>query len=270
MVEKFCKARRKVVPFAFQGVYLMAAPFAKKLYASKAWKQCRDAYKAYKHGICERCGAPGDEVHHKTYLTPANVNDPEIVFGWNNLELLCRSCHIEEHEKHKNLKQGRPAREADIRIMFDDNGQPIPRGQVKVVWGCPASGKSTYVRQHMQHMDIVVDLDNILHCFTGLTNKVDSQGDISDYLPAMLLIRSAVYKAVKEGLPGVRTAWIVAGLPKKSDRQQMSMTFADATFIFIENTLEKCLSNMEGDDKRTNKERQRRIINDWFRNYEPD
>lgn len=248
----------------------MAAPFAKKLYASKAWKQCRDAYKAYKHGICERCGAPGDEVHHKTYLTPANVNDPEIVFGWNNLELLCRSCHIEEHEKHKNLKQGRPAREADIRIMFDDNGQPIPRGQVKVVWGCPASGKSTYVRQHMQHMDIVVDLDNILHCFTGLTNKVDSQGDITDYLPAMLLIRSAVYKAVKEGLPGVRTAWIVAGLPKKSDRQQMSMTFADATFIFIENTLEKCLSNMEGDDKRTNKERQRRIINDWFRNYEPD
>lgn len=254
----------------FRGVYLVAAPFAKKLYASKAWKQCRDAYKAYKHGICERCGAPGDEVHHKTYLTPANVNDPEIVFGWKNLELLCRSCHIEEHEKHKNLKHGRPAREADIRIMFDDNGQPIPRGQVKVVWGCPASGKSTYVRQHMQHMDIVVDLDNILHCFTGLTNKVDSQGDISDYLPAMLLIRSAVYKAVKEGLPGVRTAWIVAGLPKKSDRQQMSMTFADATFIFIENTLEKCLSNMEDDDKRTNKERQRRIINDWFRNYEPD
>lgn len=254
----------------FMGVYLVAAPFAKKLYASKAWKQCRDAYKAYKHGICERCGAPGDEVHHKTYLTPANVNDPEIVFGWKNLELLCRSCHIEEHEKHKNLKQGRPAREADIRIMFDDNGQPIPRGQVKVVWGCPASGKSTYVREHMQHMDIVIDLDNILRCFTGLTNKVDSQGDIIDYLPAMLLIRSAVYKAVKEGLPGVRTAWIVAGLPKKSDRQQMSMTFADATFIFIENTLEKCLSNMEGDDKRTNKERQRRIINDWFRNYEPD
>lgn len=254
----------------FMGVYLVAAPFAKKLYASKAWKQCRDAYKAYKHGICERCGAPGDEVHHKTYLTPANVNDPEIVFGWKNLELLCRSCHIEEHEKHKNLKQGRPAREADVRIMFDDNGQPIPRGQVKVVWGCPASGKSTYVREHMQHMDIVIDLDNILRCFTGLTNKVDSQGDITDYLPAMLLIRSAVYKAVKEGLPGVRTAWIVAGLPKKSDRQQMSMTFADATFIFIENTLEKCLSNMEGDDKRTNKERQRRIINDWFRNYEPD
>lgn len=248
----------------------MAAPFAKKLYASKAWKQCRDAYKAYRHGICERCGAPGDEVHHKTYLTPANINDPEIVFGWNNLELLCRSCHIEEHEKHKTLKHGRPAREADLRIMFDDNGQPIPRGQVCIVWGSPAAGKTTYARQHMQHMDIIVDLDEILKCFTGLTNKVDSQSDIADYLPAMLLIRQAVYKAVKDGLPGIRTTWIVAGLPRRSDRQQMSMAFPSASFVFVESTLEKSLSNMEHDDKRTNKERQRRIITEWFRNYEPD
>jgi hypothetical protein len=248
----------------------VAAPFAKKLYASKAWKQCRDAYAAYRHGICERCGAPGDEVHHKTYLTPANVNDPEIAFGWNNLELLCRSCHIEEHDKHKTLNHGRPAREADLRIMFDADGQPIPRGQVRVVWGCPASGKTTYVHEHMKHMDIVVDLDAIMYCFTGLTNKADDQSDISDYLPAMLLIRSAVYKAVKDGLPGVRTAWVVAGLPKKSDLQQMSMTFPDADFVFTESTFEKCVANMEADDMRTNKERQRRIITEWFRNYEAD
>ena len=254
----------------FMGVYLVAAPFAKKLYASKAWKQCRDAYKAYKHGICERCGAPGDEVHHKTYLTPANVNDPEIVFGWKNLELLCRSCHIEEHEKHKNLKQGRPAREADLCIMFDEDGQPVPRGQVCVVWGCPASGKSTYVREHMKHMDVIIDLDEILKCFTGLTNKVDNQTDIADYLPAMLTIRAAIYTAIKNGLPGVRTAWIVAGLPKKSDRQQLQMTFPNATFVFKESSLENCLYNMEHDDNRTNKERQRRIITEWFRNFEPD
>ena len=178
-------------------------------------------------------------------------------------------CFFVNHEKHKNLKHGRPAREADLRIMFDDTGKPIPRGQVCIVWGSPASGKTTYVREHMQHMDVIIDLDEILKCFTGLTNKVDSQSDIADYLPAMLLIRSAVYKAAKEGLPGVRTVWVVAGLPKRSDRQQMSMTFPDATFIFRESTLEKCMSNMEHDDKRTNKERQRRIITEWFRNYEP-
>jgi predicted kinase len=246
----------------------MAAPFAKKIYGTKAWKQCRDAYRAYRHGICERCGAPGDEVHHKEYLTPANINDPEVVFGWNNLELLCRSCHIEEHEKRRNLKQGRPAREADIRIMFDSAGNPVPRGQIRIVWGSPASGKSAYVREHMQHMDIVVDLDRITSCFTGLT-RMDSKESIEDYLPAMLAIRQAVYKAVRDTLPGIRTVWIVAGLPKKSDRQQMSMTFPGAQFIFLESTLEKCLANMEGDETRADKERQRRIITNWFRNFEP-
>lgn len=248
----------------------MAAPFAKKLYASKSWQQCRDAYKAYKHGICERCGAPGEEVHHKTYLTPANINDPEIVFGWNNLELLCRSCHIEEHEKRKNLKHGRPAKEAELRVMFDEQGRPIPRGQVCVVWGSPASGKTTYVREHMQHMDVIVDLDEILKCFTGLTNKRDDQKSIADYLPAMLLIRDAVYKAVKEGLPGVRTTWIVAGLPRKSDRQHMSMIFPNAKFIRRECSLDDALARADADDNRTNKERMRRIINEYFRNLEDD
>lgn len=248
----------------------MAAPFAKKLYASKAWKQCRDAYAAYKHGVCERCGAPGEEVHHKTYLTPGNVNDPEIVFGWKNLELLCRTCHNSEHEKHKALKHGRPAREADVRIMFDENGQPVPRGRVIVVWGCPSSGKSTYVRERMKHMDIIVDLDAILYCFTGLTNKTDNPADVADYLPAMLAMRAAVYKAVKDGLPGVRTAWIVAGLPKKADRQQMTMTFPNADFVFVAASLEECLAHMEADNRQTDKERQRRIISNWFRNFEPD
>ena len=63
---------------------------------------------------------------------------------------------------------------------------------------------------------------------------------------------------------------IVAGLPKKSDRQQMSMTFPDADFVFVDSTFEKCVANMEADDMRTNKERQRRIITEWFRNYEAD
>lgn len=247
----------------------MAAPFAKKLYASKAWKQCRDAYAAYRHGICERCGAPGEEVHHKKYLTPANVNDPEITFGWNNLELLCRSCHIEEHEKATNLHRNfKPANEADIRYMFDDSGNPIPRGQVCIVWGSPASGKSTYVRQHMQHMDIVIDLDEILRCFCCLTNKRDDPQRIRDYLPFTTLVRDTMYKLCKGGLPGVRTVWIVAGLPRRSDRQQLSVAFPSADFIHCECTCEEALARAQQDGNRTNKEHMRRIITEYFRNLE--
>ena len=41
---------------------------------------------------------PGDEVHHKIRLTPENITDPSIALNWDNLELLCKACHQEEHQ----------------------------------------------------------------------------------------------------------------------------------------------------------------------------
>lgn len=49
------------------------------------------------HGMCERCGQPASQVHHKIYLTDSNLQDPEISLAWENLELLCDKCHAEEH-----------------------------------------------------------------------------------------------------------------------------------------------------------------------------
>ena len=40
---------------------------------------------------------PGDEVHHKIRLTPENIKDPQVALNWNNLELLCKDCHNQEH-----------------------------------------------------------------------------------------------------------------------------------------------------------------------------
>lgn len=247
----------------------MAAPFAKKLYASKAWRQCRDAYVAYRHGICERCGAPGVEVHHKRYLTPANIDDAEIVFGWDNLELLCRDCHIAEHEKKKNLRRS-TAKESDMRYTFDASGQPVPRGQVKIVWGSPASGKSTFVREHMQHMDIVIDLDAILLCFTGLKNMTDDPAKITDYLPFVLDVREAVYRLIARDMPkGISTAWIIAGLPRRADRATLFARFPNAQFVHMDCTCEQAIARSEADASKPNKERMRKIITDYFRNFEP-
>src|SRR5690606_33094450 len=48
-------------------------PWARSFYKSRAWQKCREAYIAYRHGLCERCGAGGKVVHHKVYLTPDNI-----------------------------------------------------------------------------------------------------------------------------------------------------------------------------------------------------
>lgn len=102
----------------------MAKEYAEHFYNSKAWQHCRTEYKKSVGGLCERCKAKGqivagEIVHHKTKITPGNINDPNITLNWNNLELLCRDCHKEEHAeetyKRKNKK----------RFKINQNGELI-------------------------------------------------------------------------------------------------------------------------------------------------
>lgn len=78
--------------------------FAEQFYKSKQWKDCRKAYAKSKGGLCERCLAkglysPGEIVHHKIHLNPVNIHDPTVALSFDNLELLCRVCHAEEHQR---------------------------------------------------------------------------------------------------------------------------------------------------------------------------
>lgn len=80
--------------------------FADAFYHSGAWAQCRDGYRRYRGGLCERClkngiVKAGEEVHHKVRLTPENIHDPRITLNWDNLELLCKQCHDAEHSKKR-------------------------------------------------------------------------------------------------------------------------------------------------------------------------
>ena len=80
--------------------------YARTFYSSKAWKDTRRAYTKSKGGLCERClrkglYRAGEIVHHKVYLTPENINDPNVSLCWDNLELVCRDCHAKEHDRRQ-------------------------------------------------------------------------------------------------------------------------------------------------------------------------
>ena len=78
----------------------MPREFSKKFYNLKRWKDIRKTFISSKFGICERCGRPNaKQVHHKEYLTEDNINNPNISIDFNNLELLCDTCHQNEHHK---------------------------------------------------------------------------------------------------------------------------------------------------------------------------
>jgi 5-methylcytosine-specific restriction endonuclease McrA len=58
------------------------------------WKRKREEAFAFYGATCNRCPDRGSEIHHRTY---DNVFDEKI----EDLEVLCKKCHREEHKKRK-------------------------------------------------------------------------------------------------------------------------------------------------------------------------
>jgi hypothetical protein len=101
-------------------VVMTMRPFAEKFYQSIAWKRTRDAYARSKHHLCELCHAPGQIVHHRKHLTPANINNATVTLAWTNLQLLCRKCHAEQHGIDLSLVRERAP------TVFDAAGNMVP------------------------------------------------------------------------------------------------------------------------------------------------
>lgn len=104
--------------------HVLSRAFAKRFYKSKSWKATRQAYFESQNGLCERCRRlgrfrPGEIVHHKVHLSPANINDPNITLSPLNLELLCRDCHA---MMHPEIYGGSPSEQ---RVAFDENGNVV-------------------------------------------------------------------------------------------------------------------------------------------------
>jgi len=99
--------------------------YARSFYKSKAWMKTQAAYMSSKNYICERCGGMAKIVHHREYITPENINDPNITLSWSNLEALCQDCHTREHLSAEVCAEG---------LSFNSKGEliytpPASRGQ---------------------------------------------------------------------------------------------------------------------------------------------
>ena len=110
----------------------MAKEYAKEFYLSKAWRHTRAAFISYCGGMCERCMKeykagrrsltdvnPITIVHHRTYITPDNINDPKITLSFSNLEGICDEHHNREHK------------EKEKRYSFAPDGTIIPQGRTE-------------------------------------------------------------------------------------------------------------------------------------------
>lgn len=115
----------------------MSRQFAYKFYHSKAWKHTRNAYMQEiisttagmcPPGMCEQCFTrgemkPAEIVHHIRWLTPHNIDNPDITLNTDNLMRVCRDCHA---EIHKSTYANKPKKSVKPRVRFGPNGEVLP------------------------------------------------------------------------------------------------------------------------------------------------
>ena len=108
----------------------MAKEYAKRFYDSKEWAQVRAFVLGRDRYICQVCGRPAQEVHHKKHINEANIWDTSITLNPDNLVSLCRDCHCNQHHKDRgngNRKHGNASDKKEVRegFKFDEHGQLV-------------------------------------------------------------------------------------------------------------------------------------------------
>ena len=237
----------------------MSKPYSKKFYHSKAWKQCRASYIAKVYGLCERCLdngrlIPGYIVHHKIEITPENINDPAITLNHENLQYVCSDCHNVLHKRQRSFRND---------IQFDDEGNVIGgiTMKLKIVYGAPCSGKSSYVRNHIGDNDLVYDYDEIVSALTYSRVRTTHKKNVHEYVTGF---RSLILSKAKDE-QDIDTMWIITSF--LSEGFQTLIHDMKPEYIKMDVSMDECISRLQSDDSRPNKEEWEDIIRSWFEEY---
>jgi predicted kinase len=218
----------------------------KTFYNSIRWRTFRLAIIGKRGLTCEECGRMianerEAELDHTIELSPLNVNDAMISLNPANVKLKCHECHDKRHGRFGYGKSK----------------------QVYIVFGCPGSGKTTYVMQHKARNDLIICIDRLFAAITGLPEH-----DKPDNL--LMNIRS-VYNAltdqVKTRYGKWSTAWIIGGFADKYKRERLADELG-AEIIYCECSAAEALARIESDPTRKcMKAEYEKYIEEWFQRY---
>lgn len=220
-------------------------------YHSKQWQKLLEQIKHERldedgNIICEYCEKPIVKAydiigHHKVELTEENVNNFEVSLNPENIQLVHHRCHNYIHNK-----LGYSMRE------------------VYLVYGAPCSGKHTWVRENMNEGDLIVDIDNIWMCVSGL-NRFQKPNRLKSIVFKQ---RDSLIDSVKYRFGKWNNAYILGGYPLQSERERLCRDLG-AREVFIDTDKAECIRRAEMLDEIEDKEEFKRYIEEWFDRFNP-
>lgn len=218
-------------------------------YQSKQWDDFRKVV------IAERTSPDGfvyDEVtgkpilkrydmilHHcNTFLTEDNVHDYSVSLNPENIQIV-------SHHTHNKLHARLGAR----------------RKEVFLVYGSPLSGKTTWIKENQSRGDLIIDMDDIWQCISGLP-RYDKPRCLN---AVAFFMRDSLMDAAKQRLGHWQNCYICGGFPLISERERIVKTYG-ARLVFIDTPKEECLRRLEADSERDQDE-WTDYIEKWWRRF---
>jgi hypothetical protein len=129
-----------------------------------------------------------------------------------------------------------------------------------IVCGPPASGKTTYVKDHAAPADLVIDLDDIGSRLSG--------GSLHDwsrnFLVAALDERNRYLRALSKPCSWP-AAWFIVGAPKLKERQWWKEKLQPKTIVVLVPPPELCHQRIRARGVRIMQQSQ--AVEDWFCRY---
>ena len=219
-----------------------------EFYKSKKWQQLLAQLKQERLNedgqiICEYCGKPIVRAydiigHHKEHLTEENVNDFNISLNPDNISFVHHSCHQRIHDKF-----GHSMRE------------------VYLVYGSPFAGKHEWVLENMSAGDLIIDIDSIWMCVSGLPRyQKPNRLKAVVFKVRDLLIDSAKYRNAKWN-----NCYLIGGFVLQSERERLCKELG-AREIFIDTPMDECIARMTALNL-PDPEEHERYIREWFERY---
>lgn len=132
---------------------------------------------------------------------------------------------------------------------------------VKVIWGSPCSGKSTYVADRIGERDLVYDYDRIISALTYRRSHVADKSHAHDFAISCRL--SIINKLLKGA--DIDTAWILTRYPTNNLESLLEPLTPE--YILMDTSKDECLCRLMADVTRPDKEAWMQVINDWFDQY---
>ena len=218
-------------------------------YTSDEWKEFRQVI------IAQRTAADGfvyDEItgkpivkaydiilHHKIELTLENVNDAYISLNPDNIQVVSFRTHNEIHNRFGSWTR-----------------------HIYLVYGCPLSGKSEYVKERAGIHDLIIDIDKIYACISNNPLYVKS-GRLYDCMDAT---KQALLDCIKYKRGKWVNAFLIGGYPFKGERERIISEYG-AEEIYIDCDKDTALSRLATvQDGRDIKE-WTKYIDTWFSRY---